>query len=266
VCQVLQISRQAYYKQRKRVERQQIEEHLVLQLVHGIRRSMPKLGGRKLYHLLAKDVQRLAGPMGRDKFFVFLRTHGQLVVRPRKYVSTTNSRHRFFVYQNRLKQWVVDGPNRAWVADITYLRLQEGFCYLALVTDVYSRKIVGFDVSQSLSIDGALHALAMALAGATDTSALVHHSDRGFQYCSHEYIALLRNHGIEVSMGEAGNPYENAIAERVNGILKTEFLLDETFETFARACEAVREAVKTYNDRRPHMSLGYMTPTMRYVA
>ena len=266
VCALFALTRQAVYKHRKQTEHQQMEYHLIVQMVQEIRRKMPMVGGRKLYWMLGADLQKVTSSLGRDKFFEFLRKQGLLVRRRKRYAVTTNSHHRFRVYTNLIKDLSVDAPNRVFVSDITYVRLEEGFCYLALVTDVYSRKIVGFDVSESLSLDGSLRALKMALAGVVDTSKLIHHSDRGIQYCSHDYIQLLQQHKIQVSMGECGNPYENAIAERVNGILKTEFLLDGTFAGIFSAQRAVREAIETYNNLRPHLSLDYLTPSMKYAA
>jgi transposase InsO family protein len=243
-----------------------VQEYLILDMVRNIRRRMPMIGGKKLHRMLSEDLSKLRDSVGRDKFFDILRRNGLLVKRLNRYAVTTNSRHWFYIYGNLVKGMTVDGPNRVFVADITYLRLQKGFCYLALVTDVYSRKIVGCDVSESLSFDGALRALKMALHGTRDPSKLIHHSDRGIQYCCHEYIDLLNKYGVSISMGEAGNPYDNAIAERVNGILKTEFLLDATFADLATATRAAHEAVITYNDFRPHMSIDYQTPTMKYAA
>jgi transposase InsO family protein len=266
VCALFDITRQAVYKHRKKAETEQMKEHLILQMVHEIRRKMPMVGGRKLYWMLADDMEKIAGSMGRDRFFDFLRKHGLLVRRRKRYTVTTNSHHRFRVYTNLIKELTVDAPNRVFVSDITYVRLHEGFCYLALVTDMYSRKIVGFDVSESLSLDGSLRALKMALSGVTDASKLIHHSDRGIQYCSDDYTKLLRADHSQISMGESGNPYDNAIAERVNGILKTEFLLDGTFTDLLSAQRAIREAITTYNDLRPHLSLDYLTPSMKYAA
>lgn len=228
---------------------------------------MPRVGGKKLYHMLSPELQRLDGPtLGRDKFFALLRRHDLLVRRHRKYVATTNSQHRFHVYDNILTDLAVDQVNQVFVADITYIRLRENFCYLAHVTDLCSRNIVGYDLSMSLSIDGALRALRMALDGVADPRGLIHHSDRGIQYCSHDYTSLLLSNNCRISMGEAGNPYDNAVAERVNGILKYEFLLDSTFPDFDTAQRAVREAIETYNTYRPHLSLDYATPAMRYAA
>lgn len=266
VCAMFHLTRQAVYKYRRSVVRQTVQEYMIVKMVQDVRRKMPMIGGKKLYRMLAEYLEKLSGSVGRDKFFDILRKNGLLVERRRRYATTTNSRHWFYVYGNLIKGITVDGPNEVFVADITYLRLRSGFCYLALVTDVYSRKIVGYDVSSSLSIDGALRALKMALSGVDDTSKLIHHSDRGIQYCSHEYTNLLRMNRVSISMGETGNPYDNAIAERVNGILKTEFLLDSTFADIQTAAKAVCEAVTIYNNLRPHMSIGYQTPSARYAA
>jgi transposase InsO family protein len=170
------------------------------------------------------------------------------------------------VYDNLLTDLVINRVNQVFVADITYIRLSESFCYLALVTDVHSRNIVGYDLSMNLSIDGSLRALRMALNGVIDPRGLIHHSDRGIQYCSDDYTSLLLSANCRISMGESGNPYDNAIAERVNGILKQEFLLDCTFPDCATAQKAVHEAIGTYNSYRPHESLDYETPAMRYAA
>lgn len=271
VCAMFHLTRQAVYKYRRVMVRQQVQECMIVKMVQDIRRKMPMIGGKKLYRMLAEDLEKLSGSVGRDKFFGILRKNDLLIKRRRRYAKTTNSRHWFYVYGNLIKDRTVDGPNQVFVADITYLRLKDGFCYLALVTDIYSRKIVGYDVSSSLSIDGALRAIKMALAGIPVSSGeggtkLIHHSDRGIQYCSHEYTNLLKEHGVDISMGEAGNPYDNAIAERVNGILKTEFLLDSTFPDLQAAARAVREAITIYNNLRPHMSIGYQTPSARYAA
>ena len=266
VCALFHLTRQAVYKYRRKTARETVEEYLILDMVRDTRRRMPMIGGKKLYRMLFEDLNKLRSSVGRDKFFDILRKHNLLVHRCKRYAVTTNSRHWFYIYGNLVKGMTVDGPNRVFVADITYLRLRTGFCYLALVTDVYSRKIVGWDISQSLCFEGAVRALKMALHDVVDGSKLIHHSDHGIQYCCHEYIDLLTKHGVGISMGEAGNPYDNAIAERVNGILKTEFLLDATFVDLAAATKAACEAITTYNDFRPHMSIGYQTPSLRYAA
>jgi transposase InsO family protein len=267
LCTAFEITRQALYKRRRVQAVEQLHEHLIVKRVHEVRRRMPRVGGRKLYHMLRTDLQRMhAKTLGRDKFFDVLRRNGLLVKRRKKYATTTNSQHRFYVYDNLLTDLVINRVNQVFVADITYIRLHESFCYLALVTDVSSRNVVGYDLSMSLSIDGSLRALRMALRGVADPRGLIHHSDRGIQYCGHDYTSMLLSKNCRISMGESGNPYDNAIAERVNGILKQEFLLDSTFSDFATAQKAVSEAIETYNTYRPHLSLDFETPAIRYAA
>jgi transposase InsO family protein len=263
---MMKITRQAFYKNRRNEASRELEEEIIIQMVKNLRKSLPRLGGRKLYKLLKDDLSKLPSKLGRDKFFGLLRKNGLLIEPIKQYTVTTNSHHRFRIYSNLTKGLKIDAPNKLWVADITYIRLQGGFCYLFLVTDVYSRKIVGYQLSMSLATDGAVAAIKMALKDITTTEGLIHHSDRGFQYCSDNYVDLLRGNGIKISMGESGNPYDNAIAERVNGILKTEFYLNAEFVNFQTALSAVEEAINIYNNLRPHMSIGYLTPTEKYAA
>jgi len=218
------------------------------------------MGGRKLYRLLEVDIHRIDASMGRDKFFDLLRQWDLLVKRRRKYAMTTEARHRFRVYENKLQGFIPGRPHQAWVCDITYMRTRDGFVYLFLITDAYSRKIVGWQLSNSLGLEGALQSLGMAIRQCPCPDGLIHHSDRGFQYCSHEYVGKLKTKGIEISMAEAGNCYENAMAERVNGILKDEYGLDETFADEKEARRAVKEGIKAYNEQRPHWSLNLQIP------
>lgn len=197
--------------------------------------------------------------MGRDKFFGLLGRSSLLVKRRRKYVSTTNSYHRFRVYKNKLKNKVLSKSNQAWVSDITYIRTTKDFAYLFLITDAFSRKIVGWHLSESLKISGAVEALRMAIRQSGETKDVIHHSDRGIQYCSKDYVRRLKKANIEISMTEENHCYENATAERVNGILKQEYGLDETF-TPPQAIRAVKEAIWLYNMERPHWSLNLLTP------
>ncbi len=230
-----------------------MDEESILERVHSIRSLQPRIGARKLYDLVHPD------QMGRDRFIELLRRH-RMLLRPRKrFVRTTNSRHEFPIEPNLLERIKPTGPNQVWVADQTYLRLRRGFCYLSLVTDLGSRKIVGFDVSPTLETQGPLRALQMALA-ANGRAPGLHHSDRGVQYCSMMYRKLLESCNIICSMSASGCPYDNAVAERVNGILKTEFYLDVVFETIREAESAACEAVNIYNTLRPHLSLGMRTP------
>jgi transposase InsO family protein len=263
ICDVHGISRQAYYKYSRRVVLSNMEESLVLKLVREIRREQPRIGGRKLYNLLKEDLRKIGRGIGRDKLFDILRSNGLLVKPIRKYVKTTNSHHRFRVYKNLIEDMEIDGSNQVFVTDITYLSTYKRFYYLSLVTDIYSRKIVGYNLSDSLSLKGSLSALKMALRGMKDTKGLIHHSDRGIQYCSNQYTQLLKRKGVEISMAGKGNAYENAIAERVNGILKIEYLLDRKYPNYKELKKAVDSAIRIYNEKRPHM---YDTPAQRYAA
>lgn len=266
ICRILGISRQGYYKGRKEKETKQLQEEMIIKLVHCQRRKMPMLGGKKLYLLLSPDFSRMGIGLGRDKFFAILEGNELLIRRKKRYVNTTQSSHKFWVYENLIKEIKPVKIDEIHVSDITYIRLNDSFLYLALITDLYSRKIVGYDLSDSLNLEGSLRALKMAIKGKKDLSGLIHHSDRGLQYCSNPYTELLIEKKIKISMSEKGNPYENAVAERINGILKEEFMLGETFKTAEQANRAVREAIEIYNECRPHMSLDYMTPNQKYAA
>lgn len=235
-------------------------EDLVIDLVNKRRHYQPRIGGKKLYYLLRDDLHRLDPGLGRDKFFDILRKKNLLVKRRKKYVYTTDSYHRFRVYKNALKNRSLTAANQGWVSDITYLRVKGGFMYLFLITDAFSRKITGWSLSESLSIEGALEALKMAIKQCGNTRNIIHHSDRGIQYCSKGYVALLKQHEMIISMTEENHCYENAIAERVNGILKDEFMLATKFKDSVTAKKAVKEAIQTYNTVRPHWSLKLCTP------
>jgi transposase InsO family protein len=240
-----------------------LEEVVILKMVEEVRAEMPRLGGKKLYFLLSTPLQAHSINIGRDRLFSLLGEYGLLVRRrKRRKPLTTNSDHPFFKYPNLIRELEVMRPNQLWVSDITYIPSGSGFCYLSLITDAYSRKIVGWCLWQNLKRDGTVQALNMALGDVDRSRAhrLIHHSDRGLQYCSHEYTDLLAMNGITISMTEKGDPYENAIAERVNGILKTEFGLGERFYSYEQAAEQVKSAIDIYNKRRPHASCNYLTP------
>jgi transposase InsO family protein len=266
LCKIFDISRQGYYKGKKAKVKASLNEEIIIDLVREKRKRMPRIGGVKLYKLLKSDLNISGIRIGRDKFFEILRKHRMLVKRKKRYAKTTDSNHRFKIYKNLIKEKEEINPDEVYVSDITYIRTEENFCYLSLITDYSSRKIVGYDLSDSLSIEGSLRAIRMALKGKGEMPGLIHHSDRGIQYCSKQYTELLTKHKISISMSEKGNPYENAIAERVNGILKDEFLLSETFKNKEEAMKAVKEAIKTYNELRPHMSINYKTPDEKYAA
>jgi hypothetical protein len=265
ICDVFGKSRQAFYAHEKCFRKDALDSDLVVSLVLGERRFQPRIGARKLHCRLGEAFRQHGVKVGRDRLFGVLREHGLLVGRRKRHAVTTNSRHWMKKYGNLIAGLAVDGPDRIWVSDITYVRLANGFCYLSLVTDLHSRKIVGWHCSGSLETEGSVKALEMALKGRKDSGTpLIHHSDRGVQYCSHEYTGLLKADGIAISMGEVGNPYENAVAERVNGILKDEFMLCETFGTLGAVRKHAAESIRTYNERRPHLSCGMMTPEQAY--
>jgi transposase InsO family protein len=255
------VSRQAYYKQQKTAECKAVRDAVIIEMVQGMRTRHKVMGGKKLFSCLHRDIAQLGGAIGRDKFFDVLRRSDLLVKRRRRYARTTDSRHRFRVHKNLVQEFTPVSADQVWVSDITYVRLvNDRFAYLFLITDAYSRKIVGWKLSDSLGLEGALKALQMSLGQCRSSQQLIHHSDRGFQYCSHQYVGKLQSKGIRISMAEAGNCYENAMAERVNGILKMEYGLDETFSSVAKARQSAREGITNYNEERPHLSLKMRTP------
>lgn len=231
----------------------------MLELVREKRQKHPRMGGRKLLHELNAKLSDLGIRMGRDRFFDLLRRAGLLVRRRRRKHRTTWPGSWRTV--NLLKDTMVLHPNQAWVSDITYVETEERYAYLFLVTDAFSRCILGYDISCSLSVDGAQRALAMAVTAANGASeGVIHHSDHGVQYTCHTYRDDLDNYSMNSSMGQVGNCYENALAERVNGILKIEYGLGDRFVSYSQASRAVDEAVWLYNNERPHLSLGYRKP------
>lgn len=258
LCGLFGYTRQAYYKHLRRNREGSLSDTLLLERVGYYRKLMPRLGGRKLWHLLQQD----GFPVSRDRLFthpvpragrnaVFLPTFDQKIVfrKQRK-------------YPNLIRGFDLERPHRLWVGDITYISLKEGFAYLALITDAYSKRIVGYDLNTTLERDGALRALRMAIDQTPQQKrqGLIHHSDRGCQYCSKEYVKLLTDNGIRISMTEKGDPYENAVAERVNGILKSEWIDEECFESFQAAKERIDQIVILYNSLRPHASCDWLTP------
>jgi len=260
LCGLFGKTRQAYYKRKKESYKESLNEDLVLTVVRKIRETQKRTGGRKLIGMVRERVpaEQL---MGRDEFFNLLRRYG-LLVRKRKFRAvTTNSFHWLHKYPNIIKELSPERPNHIWVSDITYIKTEEGFLYLYLITDAYSRKIIGWQLSDNLGSDNAILALYMAISQLpAKCDEIIHHSDRGIQYCSLKYVKLLEVHGIKISMTENGDPYENAIAERVNGILKTEWLYDMNLHNYSEAKAAVDEVIRIYNSERPHSSIEMLTP------
>lgn len=254
------MSRQNFYKGRKERVRREVNADLIEGLVKAERAIQPRLGGKKLYVVLKPELERAGVEIGRDRFFEVLGAKGLLLEALPKTAKTTNSRHSLPVFRNLLAAMDLTGPNQAWVSDITYIRTDEGFLYLSLITDAWSRKIVGYHAGDTLETEGCLKALEKAAGELADGLFPVHHSDRGCQYCSHVYTGKLREYGLGISMTEELHCYENAKAERVNGILKQEYYLGSSFRTKQQAVEAVEQAVHLYNTRRPHLALRYKTP------
>jgi putative transposase len=255
------LSRQAFYQGQRRHLQRECRAQVVVQWVRERRLRQPRLGARKLHHLLFESLH--PSGMGRDALFDVLRNAGMLVPQRRAYHKTTDSHHRFRRHPNLLKagdqQVCAIASEQVWVADITYLPTQDRFVYLSLITDAYSRKIVGWHVHDSLQTEQVAQALKMALGGRESDQRLVHHSDRGIQYCSSYYQAIHRRHGLQCSMTDGYDCYQNALAERVNGILKGELLLQRAADLEQARC-MVRESIEIYNAERPHLSLKMQTP------
>ena len=261
LCQKVGMSRQNYYARRRQRQRQEVDAELVLRLVRAERLCQPRLGARKLRHILKPALEEAGVELGRDRFFGLLRAEDLLVGRlPREWVSTTCSQHKLPVYPNLIRGLAVSGPNQVWVVDLTYVRTREGFLFLALVTDKGSRKIVGYHCAETLEAGGCVLALQMALAELPLGARPIHHSDRGTQYCSHQYGTVLAQRGLTISMTEKNHCAENALAERMNGILKGEYGLGARLDSKAQARRAIDQAVQAYNQRRPHTALGLRTP------
>jgi len=220
---------------------------------------MPKIGTRKLYYLLKDDLYQLN--IGRDKLFRILRANHMLIIPKKSYHITTDSHHRFRKHKNLVNTMEIESPESIWVSDITYVGTRSNPSYLALITDAYSKKIVGYNVSNSLNMEGSINALEMALKNRVyKDRELIHHSDRGLQYCSNEYQKILAKNNISSSMTEKYDPYENAIAERINGILKQEFDISKNIEKLELKKRVIKNAIEIYNDRRPHLSNHMLTP------
>ena len=230
----------------------------------NVRSQLPKSGGRKVYHMISEDLRRKNIKMGRDKLFSYLRSEHLLVPKRKKYHKTTNSKHWMRKHPNLIKDITIDRPEQVWVADITYLQVKQKHYYLHLITDAYSKRIVGFKLSDNMQAVTTLEALKIAVSEREYKEKLIHHSDRGLQYCSAIYIQKLSNNNIEVSMTEEYDPYENAVAERVNGILKEEFGMDDIFENYELLELQVVQSIALYNQLRPHMSIGLLTPNQAH--
>jgi len=264
ICRLLGLTRQSYYQHFWQNELVSIEQELVLERVLEIRKNHRHIGTRKLYEILQPFFLEHQIKMGRDALFDLLSANYLLVRRKKRKTATTNSYHRFKKYPNLIRNFIPEAPNQLWVSDITYWRTTNGFVYISFITDAYSKKIVGYHVAQTMEAVETLEALKMAISGFLKQPdcqlQLTHHSDRGVQYCSELYVKLLKKNNINISMTQSGDPLENAIAERVNGIIKEEYLNDYSIDTIKQAKELLSAVVDLYNIERPHQSIGYLTP------
>ena len=264
ICSLFGKSRQAWYDYKHNNAHNELEETFVLKLVSEIRHQMPKIGTQKLHFMLKEKFEEHGIKLGRDKFYYLLERHGYLLRHRRRKPYTTDSHHRFKKYPNLIRDMILSQSGQLLVSDITYIHCGSGFNYLSLITDAYSRKIVGYCLWLTLASEGAIIALKMALEENKRCKDIIHHSDRGIQYCCNDYVHCIEKAHVKLSMTEKGDPYENAIAERVNGILKTEFGLNEKFANHASALESVSKAVDLYNNLRPHASCDYLTPSIAH--
>lgn len=259
-CNVFGISRQAYYKQKQTVKRKQKLVGSILEQVMSVRRLMPRIGTRKLYYLLGSDLS-----IGRDKLFDILRSNHLLIYPKKSYHVTTNSKHWLKKHKNIVNDLAISNPEHVWVSDITYLGTRKHPLYLSLVSDAYSKKIMGYNLSDSLKQDGAISALKMAFGNRSyPGQTIIHHSDRGLQYCGYEYQRILHKQKAKCSMTEKSDPYENAIAERINGILKNEFYLDQYAVKQSVMNKIVKQTIDIYNNHRPHWSCNLLTPSQMH--
>lgn len=237
-----------------------MKSEIILSLVKDTRIDFPRMGANKMLLYLRPKLYSMGLDIGRDAFVSLLAENHLLVTRRRSKRKTTFSQHRFYKYPNMIRDYIPTTPNQLWVSDITYIEVGYGFIYLSLITDAYSRKIVGWNLAPDLSTDNALQALKQALSTLPENTSLIHHSDRGIQYCSTAYIKELEKHHILISMTENGDPLENAIAERVNGILKNEWIDMTHLQSWDKAMKYVEKVIGLYNNERPHQSLNYLTP------
>jgi len=261
LCRLFGKSRQAFYERTKYISLKKTQEEVILSLVREVRKDFPRMGARKLLIYLAPRFDAMGLGIGRDAFIELLYQNRLLVRRPRNKRKTTFSSHWMHKYPNLVIDYAPDAPNRLWVSDITYIDIASGSSYLSLITDAYSHKIVGWNLGKTLQASDTLVALKMALKDLKGNHPeLVHHSDRGAQYCCGSYVNLLTRRKIQISMTQSGNPRENAIAERVNGILKTEWMHDKKPVSWKETVAFAGKVVDLYNHQRPHQSIGYMTP------
>jgi putative transposase len=259
------VSKQAYYKRQKRNKTKENQADLIMKLIHPIRTKMTVLGARKLHEMLREAFIENNIKMGRDAFIDFLRQRSMLVRKTKRFHITTNSKHFFYTSPNLLKESTLMHSEQAWVSDITYIKIEQQHAYLALVTDAYSKRIMGWNIDDNMKVELVKGALKMAVSNKRHNhKTIIHHSDRGIQYCCPDFTQFAQSQGMVLSTTQQYDPYENAIAERINGILKYEFGLKRTLANLVIAQKMVRQAVEIYNNERPHWSLDLKTPEMAH--
>jgi transposase InsO family protein len=262
LCGWFGITRQAYYQNNWNDVATGFETELIIQQVQNIRSNHPKIGTRKLYEMLQLFIKEHRIKMGRDALFTILSNNNMLIRKRKRSIRTTQSYHRYRKYPNLIRDFVPTAINQLWVSDITYWKVGEKYDYISFITDAYSRKVVGYNVAETLEAVESIQALQMAFSalGAESHLQLTHHSDRGIQYCCNQYVKLLQDYKVNISMTEKGDPLENAIAERLNGIMKIEYLENYDVRTIKDAKALLKKVVALYNNERPHMSIGNLTP------
>ena len=233
-------------------------------MVQNERKLLPGVGGRKIKYLIQPQIEKNNISFGRDKLFKLMRENNLLIKPRRRYIQTTNSKHWMRKYPNIAKDLKITMPEQLWVSDITYLKTEEGNSYLSMVTDAFSRKIMGYCIADDMQAGTTAKALKMAIENRLYNHPVIHHSDRGLQYCSQEYVSLATDNNISMSMTEQSDPYENALAERMNRTIKEEFCLDHVMANKKQTIQAVKEAIELYNNYRPHQSLSLQTPNQQH--
>jgi len=263
-CELLGYARSTFFEVRgnklSKAEKDKIIEDFVLEKVSIIRKDLPRCGGRKMYYLISKGSEKSSYKFGRKRFFEILKAHDLLVKRRKKRIFTTDSSHWRRQYPDLVKELIPNRPEQIWVSDITYFKISGDSVYGHLITDGYSKKLMGFVVADNMRAPTTLLALKMAVKNRMYDEQLIHHSDRGFQYLSRVYTDFLKSHKIWISVTQDGSPYDNAVAERINGILKDEFGFKKVFKNLKEAQVAIEKAAKVYNNKRPHWSNHLLTP------
>jgi putative transposase len=265
LCGLVGKTRQAFYDKMQRIEKEKFDASIVVTLVQRERKIAKRVGAKKLLRILKQELLEHGIDIGNQKFIDILRDNNLLVKSRRGKPKLTDSRHLLPVYPNKARNLYIDKSEMLWVSDITYIKVFDRYCYLILITDAYSRKIVGYNFSRNMTAKCCVTALNMALKSRSyPDRELVHHTDRGSQYCSKEYTDILKSNSIVISMTENGDPLENPLAERMNRTIKDVFGLSENFPTFSSASEQIDAAIKYYNDRLPHSSIDMLTPSQAH--